>query len=148
MPVRAASSALVAGPCPARSLNRPRRSPRTARRVAMVALESPSTLPTKTSIFSWSSAGVRAVVVMASPSTPALGVVEVDSEGELAHELVDEHLVGGMDAPEAAVAEESFEAVAGEDARSPGKVEGEIDHPERLGDGGVLGGDDLHRPVH
>ncbi len=38
-------------------------------------------------------------------SAPALGVVEVNSEGELADDLVDEHLVGGMALTAVAIAE-------------------------------------------
>src|SRR5262245_34389751 len=54
MPARAASSALVAGPLAASSLNRPCRSPIAAMIVVIVALTSPNTRPTNASVLAWS----------------------------------------------------------------------------------------------
>src|SRR5947209_9833188 len=67
-----ASSSLVAGPWAARSLNRPRRSPSTHRRVTYVPLRSPITLPMNACTFASSSIGCAVVVIFHPPGNLVL----------------------------------------------------------------------------
>src|SRR5436305_7426135 len=70
-----ASSSLVADPWAARSLNRPRRSPSTHRRVTYVPLISPITLPMNACTFASSSIGCAVVVIVYPPRNLVLPTV-------------------------------------------------------------------------
>jgi hypothetical protein len=64
----------------------------------------------------------------------------VDPERELPDELVREQRVGGVDQPQARVAEELLHPVALEDPAAAGELEGGVDDAPGARDRGVLGG--------
>src|SRR3954462_7013662 len=79
-------------------------------------------------------------------SAPARLFAEIDAEGRLRHDLVDEHRVGGMEAPAAGVAEQALELRAPEHAGAAGNLHCKVDDLPAGLDGMMLGRDDARGP--
>src|SRR5262249_14199158 len=87
-------------------------------------------------------------LTLAPVLTPARLLVRIDPEAQLAHELVSERRVRGLDPAQARAAQEPRDAGRGEEAEAAGELERQIPHLPGALDSPVLGRDDLERPRH